>query len=60
MNDEVEILMRLLKRDDLLKPEATEALVHALVDIKLSMNHVYDKVLPRLIQKQVLCPKKNF
>lgn len=52
MNDEVKILMELLTKEDLLKREAAEALVHALVDIKLSINKVYDKVLPQLIQKQ--------
>jgi IMP dehydrogenase/GMP reductase len=39
MND-VKILLELLTRDDLLKREAAEALVHALVDIKLSINRV--------------------
>jgi hypothetical protein len=51
MND-VKILLELFTRGDLLKQEAAEALVHALVDIKLSINNVYDKVLPQLIQKQ--------
>ena len=50
--EERQVLMDLLTRNELFQQQAAEALVHALVDIKDSINKVYDHVLPRIIHKQ--------
>lgn len=52
MNDEVKMLMELLTKDSLFDRDAAEALVHALVDIRESINKIYNQVLPQLVEHQ--------
>lgn len=49
-NEDCKKILELLTRDAILDREKAESIVHAFVDIEHSLNEVYNKILPELIQ----------
>lgn len=47
--DEFRKLINLLTRENLFDRKNAESIIHALVDIKQSVNHIYNKILPELV-----------